>query len=290
MALQFALRPRLSLSPPAPRRRLLRLRLPRLALPVAAYWLAMAGLTHALVRMTSEDSAEGNLEVAAMPRHSEDIDAPASELLPPSSELLLPSSETLPLPSEAIPSEALPPPSETLPAPTEMLPPPRETLPPPSAPAMARFAEQTFVSEPERQPRVTPAAPPSKRSEISPAPLLREPVVDESPSTSLPSCESAAASANETMDLRARAAPDLTRDAFASVLENGAYLARCAIPSRTALDICAAVQDGKVVGVSVTSDPRNPAINACVRRSVAALRFPQNARLEVTRTRFEARR
>jgi hypothetical protein len=108
---------------------------------------------------------------------------------------------------------------------------------------------------------------------------------------SLPSCESAAASANETIDLRAaRGAPDLTRDAFASLLENGAYLVRCAIPARTALEICAAVQDGKVVGVTVTSEPRNPATNACVRRAVATLRFPRSARLDVTRTRFEAAR
>jgi hypothetical protein len=91
------------------------------------------------------------------------------------------------------------------------------------------------------------------------------------------------------MDLRASpGAPDLSRDAFASVLESGGYLARCAIPDRTALDICAAVQNGKVVGVSVTSTPRSATIDACVRHSVAGLRFPQSARLDVTRTHFGA--
>ncbi|HEY3497555.1 MAG TPA: hypothetical protein VGK73_22815, partial [Polyangiaceae bacterium] len=118
-----------------------------------------------------------------------------------------------------------------------------------------------------------------------------QPSRDEAPASSLPSCESAAAAANETIDLGAgRGAPDLTRDAFASVLENGSYLARCAIPARTALDICAAVRDGKVVGVSVTSAPRSPAVNACVRRAVSTLRFPHSGRLDVTRTRFEAAR
>jgi hypothetical protein len=71
-------------------------------------------------------------------------------------------------------------------------------------------------------------------------------------------------------------------------LENGAYLGACAVPARTALEICAAVQDGKVVGLSVTTAPHDSAIGACVRRAVASLRFPRNAALDVTRTRFEA--
>jgi hypothetical protein len=105
----------------------------------------------------------------------------------------------------------------------------------------------------------------------------------------LPSCESAAAAANQSIDLRgAPGAPDLTRDAFAAVLENGAYLSACAVPARTALEICAAVQDGQVVGLSVTTVPHDSAIRACVRRAVASLHFPRSARLDVTRTRFEA--
>jgi hypothetical protein len=119
--------------------------------------------------------------------------------------------------------------------------------------------------------------------------VSEQPAIRDTPTSSLPSCESAAAAGNQTVDLRsARGAPDLTRDAFAGVLENGAYLNRCAIPPRTALEICAAVQDGKVVGVSVTTEPRNEAINGCVRRAVAGLRFPRSSQLDVTRTRFEA--
>ncbi|HET9933019.1 MAG TPA: hypothetical protein VFQ35_20090, partial [Polyangiaceae bacterium] len=101
------------------------------------------------------------------------------------------------------------------------------------------------------------------------------------------SCEAAAAAANETMEIGARrGAPDITRDAFARVLENGAYLSACAIPPSAALEICAAVQDGKVVGLSVSSEPRSSAVNACVRRAVARLRFPRSTRLDVTRTHF----
>ena len=110
----------------------------------------------------------------------------------------------------------------------------------------------------------------------------------EAQARSLPSCESAAATANQTIDLgSARGAPDLTRDAFASVLEHGAYLTRCAIPSRTAVELCAVVRDGTVVGVTVTTEPPDTAVNACVRRAVTTLRFPRSSQLDITRTRFE---
>ena len=134
------------------------------------------------------------------------------------------------------------------------------------------------------------AEPARRRSEIQAAPTHSD-APSTAPTGPLPSCESAAAAANEVMDLgAARGAPDLTRNAFASVLENGAYLGRCNVPARTALEICAAVQNGKVVGISVVAEPSSAALSACVRRAVAALRFPHSARLDVTRTRFEAAR
>src|SRR5688572_18643663 len=82
MALEFALRPRFSLERPAPRPRLRRARRPPLALPIAAYWLAMAGVTHALLRSTAGDSAEGSAEVTAAPHASEVDDAAPSVTIP----------------------------------------------------------------------------------------------------------------------------------------------------------------------------------------------------------------
>ncbi len=52
----------------------------------------------------------------------------------------------------------------------------------------------------------------------------------------------------------------------------------------------AAVQNGKVVGVTVTTEPRDARINACVRRAVTSLRFPRSPGLDVTRTRFDRER
>lgn len=176
------------------------------------------------------------------------------------------------------------------------------SAPPPSAASETRASTRSVASEttaPERSvasearatERPVRTDPVEEREHPKEVVETRPPSRGEAPTTSLPSCESAAAAAEQTVDFRsARRAPDLTRDAFAAVLENGAYLSHCAIPERMALEVCAAVQDGRVVGVSVTTTPRDPAIGACVRRAVAALRFPRSSQLDVTRTRFEPAR
>lgn len=300
MALEFALRPRLDLERPA-RKRAFRLRLPRLALPIAAYWLAMAGGTYALLDLLAERPSPGATPKASRPRRA--VTPPAPPQAPTLAESTLtdsPGSD-----SPAVPTLAAPAPTSTpfaseplpTPAPTQHVPP--IAAAPPFArpePVRARLSVPSAPRTPELEFAPLPA-PDRKVADPRPSPSEPEqPVVahsprrDDTPTASLPSCEAAAASASQSIDLRSgeRGAPDLTRDAFASVLENGTYLGACSIPDRTALEICAAVQDGKVVGVSVNTEPRNAEISACVRRAVARLRFPHSARLDVTRTRFAA--
>jgi hypothetical protein len=48
------------------------------------------------------------------------------------------------------------------------------------------------------------------------------------------------------------------------------------------------VKDGRAVGITVVSNPGSPELNACVRRAVTSLAFPENSRLDVTHTRFDA--
>lgn len=143
----------------------------------------------------------------------------------------------------------------------------------------------------------------------SPAPAARAPVAAVSPSFererdeaapaedrrakgAVGSCEAAAATANDEVDLTKAGsrAPDVTRDAYASLLDNGRYLAGCRIPNHVRFEICAAVRDGRAVGVTVTTTPRNAGVAACVRAAVSRLSFPVSPRLDVTRTRFEATR
>jgi hypothetical protein len=319
MALEFALRPRFDLERPAPERRPRRLRLPRLALPIAAYWLAMAGATHALLRLTAEDATARGTEPSAPSHEAAVDDAFSSEAFAGSSPTPSPAASGPPVEQQAAleprpapdvaPAPVAAPPEE----PADVEPTPERSTPTPApAAAPTPAARRAVVARPEPSPPAARTEPhrPERRTGFSPfdepeltdepapresdppkARARQEPLREAAPAISLPSCESVAASANQSVDIGgARGAPDLTRDAFASVLENGSYLAGCALPARTRLDICAAVRDGKVVGVSAVTTPRSPSLDACVRRAVAALRFPHSPRLDVTRTRFEAER
>jgi hypothetical protein len=103
------------------------------------------------------------------------------------------------------------------------------------------------------------------------------------------SCENAIARNNEQISIGGPRGPtDITREAYAGILQNGRYLSGCSIPDRTVFEICTAVRDGRAVGVTVTSSPPSSSLNACVRRAVSRLKFPQNPRLDVTHTRFDA--
>lgn len=81
---------------------------------------------------------------------------------------------------------------------------------------------------------------------------------------------------------------DLTSENYAGVLNSGRYFSHCGVPNSMAVNICAAVQDGKAVGVTVTTRPRNAAKRRCITKAVRNLRFPRHPKLDVTRTSFAA--
>lgn len=82
--------------------------------------------------------------------------------------------------------------------------------------------------------------------------------------------------------------PDLTAGAYGAVLNKGSYLNSCGVPPSMAVNICAAVQNGRAVGVTVTTDPPSPGIASCVAGQVRSMGFPAHPRLDVTRTSFAA--
>lgn len=100
------------------------------------------------------------------------------------------------------------------------------------------------------------------------------------------SCEGAQAKYVE--DYSKDAPPDLTAGAYGAVLNRGSYLNSCGVPPSTEVNICAAVQNGRAVGVTVTTRPSNPGINSCVAGAVRGLSFPSHPRLDVSRTTFAA--
>ena len=84
------------------------------------------------------------------------------------------------------------------------------------------------------------------------------------------------------------APPDLSAGAYGAVLNKGTYLNSCGVPSSMSVTICAAVQNGRAVGVTVTTSPANKGIASCISGAVRSLSFPSHPRLDVTTTSFAA--
>jgi hypothetical protein len=100
------------------------------------------------------------------------------------------------------------------------------------------------------------------------------------------SCEAAYSAYNEEMSMGPRGQADITANQYGAILNRGSYFGHCGVPDSTNLNICAAVQNGRAVGVSVTARPRNPGIERCVASAVRGLNFPSHPKLDVTRTTF----
>jgi hypothetical protein len=82
-------------------------------------------------------------------------------------------------------------------------------------------------------------------------------------------------------------APDLTAGQFGAVLNNGSYVVACGAPFSMTINICAAVQNGRAVGVTVTTDPPDSRIASCIAGRVRGMGFPSHTALDVTRTVFK---
>lgn len=101
------------------------------------------------------------------------------------------------------------------------------------------------------------------------------------------SCEAARATYVEEMSMGGpRGQADITAGQYGSVLNRGSYFSHCGVPDSTGLEICAAVQNGRAAGVTVVARPRNRQVESCVSAAVRGLSFPNNPKLDVTRTQF----
>ncbi len=101
------------------------------------------------------------------------------------------------------------------------------------------------------------------------------------------SCESAQASYVEEMSVGGpRGQADITGGQYAAILNRGSYFAHCNVPDSAKISICAAVQNGRAVGVTVVVTPRNPGASSCIAAGVRGLGFPSNPKLDVTHTSF----
>ncbi len=248
MVVRLEIRPRLQLREDPKPTARRATRLSPWVLPAVAYWLAISGLTYLLLHWGESSPEQAHASVRPEPPA---LEAPATRALPM---------------AHAFPAAH-------------------------ALPAAATAAEPSRASE--AAPLAPADAAPEPLSVRLEAPSVSAPSIGDSmqprETETMTSCEAASANGNEQLSLGApRGAPDLTRDAFAAVLENGRYLRACPLPDHTALDICAAVQHGRAVGITVVATPANLSLTACARRAVARLQFPHSSRLDVTRTRFGA--
>jgi len=101
------------------------------------------------------------------------------------------------------------------------------------------------------------------------------------------SCEAARAAYIEDYTKLNDTPPDLTAGSYGAVLNRGTYLNSCGVPPSMGVSICAAVQNGRAVGVTVRTDPRNPGISGCIRSAVFGMSFPAHPRLDITSTVFQ---
>ena len=100
------------------------------------------------------------------------------------------------------------------------------------------------------------------------------------------SCEAAQARYVEEYKIGNNGPADLTAGAYGNVLNRGSYLNACSVPSNMEVSICAAVQNGRAVGVTVTTSPPSGQVASCISGQVRGLSFPSHPRLDVARTTF----
>ena len=79
---------------------------------------------------------------------------------------------------------------------------------------------------------------------------------------------------------------DLTANQYASVLNHGSYITACGTPDSTKVNICAAVQNGRAVGVTVTTNPPSAPLANCIAGKIRAMSFPVHPKLDIVRTAF----
>jgi hypothetical protein len=100
-------------------------------------------------------------------------------------------------------------------------------------------------------------------------------------------CEQARESYVEEVNIKGPAGQaDLSADDFAAVLNKGTYLDPCAVPSSSKLRICAAVQNGQAVGVTVAAEPSASDVEICVAKEVRKLAFPTHSKMDVVNVQF----
>jgi hypothetical protein len=82
-------------------------------------------------------------------------------------------------------------------------------------------------------------------------------------------------------------ASDEDRAAIKKQLNEGSYLNTCRVATSASVDICAAIVNGEVTGVTVELDPGLQKEADCVAAAIMGMGFPESTALVEARTSFE---
>jgi hypothetical protein len=95
------------------------------------------------------------------------------------------------------------------------------------------------------------------------------------------SYEQALASNNQEINMGGgKGGPDLTDAQLSAPMKNAAFISGCGAPDSMKVTVRVAVKNGRAFGVSVYTNPPNPAVTACVDRHVRGLSWPPNAKMD----------
>ncbi len=95
------------------------------------------------------------------------------------------------------------------------------------------------------------------------------------------SYEQALASNNQEINMGGgKGGPDLTDAQLSAPMRNAAFISSCGAPDSMKVTVKVAVKNGRAWGVSVYTNPSNPAVASCVDRHVRGLGWPPNPKMD----------
>ena len=165
-----------------------------------------------------------------------------------------------------------------------------------SAQTSAKASARSGLSAPSSLAPLLPPAATSKAAQPPRGTSQRTPASPASASGARPastravagqSCEAAQRRARQEVVIGERAQADLPASAFSQVLNNGSYFAGCGAPDNLRIEVCAAVQNGRAIGVTVRTTPGDRRAAQCIAGSVRKLRFPRSGSIDVARTVYQ---
>jgi hypothetical protein len=94
------------------------------------------------------------------------------------------------------------------------------------------------------------------------------------------------AKGGDKMNIGQKGKADVTQGQYASLLNSGSYLPPN-LPETMAVEIRAAIQNGRALGVTVVTTPANPAIASKIDAAVRQIQFtPASEKMDFTTTKF----